>query len=173
MSKNIRVLIAGGGTGGHLFPAVAIGDTLKKSGVDVLYIGSKYGIESRLLPSRGESPVLLNIRGFHRTFSIKNILDNLIFPIRVLLAYIKSRIIIKDFNPQVVVGTGGYSSGLPLLAAIHSGIKTLIQEQNSYPGFTTRKLASKVNKVCIGFKESASYIKKKRYLQEILFGRRL
>ncbi len=171
MSKNIRVLIAGGGTGGHLFPAVAIGDQLKKDGVEVLYIGSKYGIESRLLPDRGESPVLLNIRGFHRTFSVKNILDNLIFPFRVLIAYFRSRILLQRFKPDVVVGTGGYSSGLPLIAAVHSRIKTVIQEQNSYPGFTTRKLASRVDTVCIGFKETAEYLKKKLYLQEILFGR--
>tara|TARA_B100000959_G_C14831065_1_gene561920 strand:- start:182 stop:1021 length:840 start_codon:yes stop_codon:yes gene_type:complete len=79
----------------------------------------------------------------------------------MIIAYIKSRSTIKSFNPQVVVGTGGYSSGLPLLAAIHMNYKTLIQEQNTNPGFTTQKLAPKVNTICIGFKESAKFFKKK------------
>ncbi len=165
MPKEKRVLIAGGGTGGHLFPAIAIGNMLKENGIKIQYIGSKYGIEAKILSEKGEAPILLNIKGFYRTLSLSTILDNLIFPFRLIIAYIKSRSTIKSFNPQVVVGTGGYSSGLPLLAAIHMNYKTLIQEQNTNPGFTTQKLAPKVNTICIGFKESAKFFKKKLYLQ--------
>ena len=81
-------------------------------------------------------------------------------------SYLQSRKIINEFKPQVVIGTGGYSSGLPLLAAIHKGVKTVIQEQNSFPGITTRHLASRVNKICIAYEVAANHLKKK-----ILFSR--
>ena len=85
-------------------------------------------------------------------------------------SYIKSRKIINDFQPHVVIGTGGYSSGLPLLAGIHHGVKTIIQEQNSYPGITTRQLGGKVDKICIAFNDAFKHLKKKTlFLREILF----
>jgi len=158
MPDKIRVIIAGGGTGGHLFPAIAIADELRQLGAQVKFIGSKFGIEALTLPNRGENPLLLPIRGIQRDFSISSILRNLLFPIRFIYSYIKSARFIKSFRPHVVVGTGGYSSGVPLLAAIRSGIKTLIQEQNSYPGITTRKLSSKVNIVCTAFEEASTYL---------------
>ncbi|NOZ07828.1 MAG: hypothetical protein GXO91_02985 [FCB group bacterium] len=169
MADKMKIIISGGGTGGHLFPALALGELLAESGAEVLYMGSEYGLEAVQLPKMGIEPVLLNIRGLQRGMSLKSILMNLAFPYRFLTAYLRAREVIREFDPQVVVGTGGYSSGLPLLAAIRLGKKTLIQEQNSYPGMTVRKLADKVDRICLGFSEAANYLKKKiGSTQEIL-----
>ena len=157
MPNQIRVLIAGGGTGGHLFPALAIGEELRKIGAEVLFVGSKFGIEAEILSKTEEQLFLLNIRGIQRSFNLKSIGINLLFPFRFIKSYFDSMKIIKSFKPHVVVGTGGYSSGLPLIVATKQGYKTLIQEQNSFPGFTTRKLAEKVDKVCIAFEEASEY----------------
>tara|TARA_B100000029_G_scaffold297638_1_gene290808 strand:+ start:838 stop:1980 length:1143 start_codon:yes stop_codon:yes gene_type:complete len=156
---NPIILIAGGGTGGHLFPAIAIGDALEKIGYSVEYIGSKYGLEAIVFPKLNKKHYLLNIRGFQRTLSFKNFINNLLFPIRFLIAYYISKVIIKKIKPNIVIGTGGYASGIPILSSLNMNIKTLIHEQNSYPGFTTRKLANKVNKVCITTNESNKYLK--------------
>ena len=158
MTDDVRIIIAGGGTGGHLFPAIAIADELRARGALVKFVGSKFGIEAQVLPHRGESPLLLSIRGIRRDFSMSSILTNLVFPFRFLVAYIKSVRYLRRFQPHVVVGTGGYSSGVPLLAAIRSGFKTLIQEQNSYPGITTRRLSSKVDIICTAFEEATAYL---------------
>ena len=147
--KNNTILIAGGGSGGHLFPALAIGDELNNQGYDIKYIGSQYGIESKILKKMDKEYYLLNIRGIQRTFSFKNIINNLLFPIRFLFSYLITKKILKKLNPIIVICTGGYASGLPLLASVRMNIKTLIHEQNSYPGLTTRKLSNKVNSVCI------------------------
>ncbi len=161
MPHNLRIIISGGGTGGHLFPAVALGELLTDRGAEVLYMGSEYGIEAVQLPKMGIKPVLLNIRGLQRGLTLRALLTNLGFPYRFVTAYMRAREVIREFDPHVVVGTGGYSSGLPLLAAVRLGKKTLIQEQNSYPGMTVRKLAEKVDRICLGFSEAANYLKKK------------
>ena len=157
-SSNI-ILIAGGGTGGHLFPALAIGDELSSIGYDVKYIGSKYGIESKILKKLNQDYYLLNIKGIQRTISFKNIINNILFPFRFLNSYILSKIIIKKIKPILVIGTGGYASGVPLIASIKMNIKTLIHEQNLYPGITTRKLSNKVDSVCITTLETKKYLK--------------
>ena len=159
MSK-LRVIIAGGGTGGHLFPALAIGDELKSRGTNVMYMGSTYGIEVKQLKDRNENCILLNIRGIQRSFSLASIWQNLLFPFKFFMGYIKSIITIIKFNPQVVVGTGGYASGLPLLAALLLNRKTLLQEQNSFPGITTRKLSHKVDTICIAYESAQQYLNK-------------
>ena len=151
-------LIAGGGTGGHLFPALAIGDGLQKIGYDVKYIGSKHGLESRVLSIKNKDYYLLDIKGLQRTFSFKNIISNILFPYKFLKAYNQSNKIIKKLQPCIVIGTGGYASGIPLLVSIKMNINTLIHEQNSYPGLTNRKLSKKVDKVCITNKESKKYL---------------
>ena len=143
-----------------------------EQGVVCKYIGSKYGLETKYTDKFGSAPVFLNIKGFSRNLNLKSVWSNLAFPFKILFAYVKTWKIINDFNPNVVVGTGGYSSGLPLLAAIHKGIKTVIQEQNSFPGITTRHLSSRVDKICIAYEDAASHLKKKILsLQETLFGR--
>ena len=171
MRTDIRVIIAGGGTGGHLYPALAIGEILKSKGGRVKYMGSHFGIEADYFKKHYEDAVLLNIRGIQRSLSPGGIISNLKFPWRFCCAYLQSKKVIKDFQPDVVVGTGGYSSGLPLLAALRSGIKTLLQEQNSYPGITTRKLSARVDCICIAYEEAAEYLKKKvQFLPGIQFG---
>ena len=154
----LRVVIAGGGTGGHLYPAISIADLLRKDGAIVRYIGSKFGIEAKNVSTLGDAPLLLPITGIQRDLSLKSLVKNFLFPFRFIFSYFKSRSFIKNFNPQIVIGTGGYSSGIPLLNAIKLKINTLIQEQNSYPGITTRNLAGKVNTVCIAFDESSNYL---------------
>jgi len=155
---NNTILISGGGSGGHLFPALAIGDELCGKGYDIKYIGSQYGIESKILKKMNKEHYLLNIRGIQRTLSFKNIINNFIFPIRFLVSYLITKRILKTLNPIIVIGTGGYASGLPLLASVRMNIKTLIHEQNSYPGLTTRKLSNKVDSVCITNLETKKYL---------------
>ena len=160
MSANLRMIVAGGGTGGHFFPAQVIRNSLIEKGIEVKYIGSKFGIEATHFIESSNDVLLLNIRGIQRYLNIDAIIKNILFPYRFLTSYYKAYNFIKKFKPHIVIGTGGYSSGLPLLAAIHQGIKTIIQEQNSYPGITTRHLASKVDKICVAYKDVECYLKK-------------
>ena len=172
MSAKFKMIVTGGGTGGHFFPAQTIRTALEEKGVEVKYIGSRFGVEATRLPKDCSDALLLNIRGIQRHFSLKSVIKNILFPFRFLCSYYKSWKLLSEFKPHVVIGTGGYSSGLPLLAAIHKGIKTVIQEQNSFPGITTRHLSSRVDKICIAYKEAASHLKKKMlFLQETPFGR--
>ena len=172
MSTNLRMVVCGGGTGGHFFPAQAIRNALQKKGVKVKYIGSRYGVESAHYSLNSKDELLLNIRGIQRYINLDSIMKNILFPFRFLQSYFQSRKLLHEFKPHVVIGTGGYSSGLPLLAAIHKGIKTVIQEQNSFPGITTRQLASRVNEICIAYHEAAHHLKKKiSFLQGIQFVR--
>ena len=171
MSNKLRMVVTGGGTGGHYFPAMAIKTALEERGIETKYIGSVFGVEKEQF-STDNNALLLNIRGIQRSFSSKAILMNLAFPYRFLKSYFQCRKLLNNFQPQVVIGTGGYSSGLPLLAAIHSGINTVIQEQNSYPGITTRNLASRVDCLCIAYQDALKHLKKKMsFLQETPCGR--
>ena len=173
--RQLKVIIAGGGTGGHLFPAFAIADALKEreEGAEIHFVGSKHGVELRHFEKREEDHTLLNIRGFQRGTSLQAVGRNILFPFRFMSSLICAGKLIKRFDPDVVVGTGGYASGLPLLTAIKKDIPTLIHEQNSYPGFTTRWLADRVDSVCISYKDSKRYFKKKSaFSQEILSERR-
>ncbi len=152
---SLRVIFAGGGTGGHLFPAIAIADEIKKLQPDseFLFVGTKGKIEARVVPEKGYSFRTIWISGFHRSLRISNIL----FPLKVIVSFMQSISIIKDFKPDAVVGTGGYVSGPVLRAATALKIPTLIQEQNSYPGATTRLLAKKVNEIHLTFESSKKY----------------
>ena len=161
MSDRLRMIIAGGGTGGHFFPAMAIKDALIKKGVDVKYIGSKYGIEAKK-KYLNKSYMLLNIQGIQRQLTFSSLRKNILFPYRFIQSYFISRRILKDFKPDIVIGTGGYSSGLPLIASINLGITTIIQEQNSYPGITTRCLSKYSNKTFIAYQDAKKFIKKKK-----------
>lgn len=172
MNKNLRMVVTGGGTGGHFFPAMAIRDALLQKGVEVKYIGSKFGVEAAQFSNNSENELLLNIRGIQRQFNLNSIVKNILFPFRFIKSYYQSWKLLHNFKPQVVIGTGGYSSGLPLLAAIHKGIKTVIQEQNSFPGITTRHLASRVDAICIAYNDAATHLKKKiLFSPEIPFAR--
>tara|TARA_Y100001970_G_scaffold294159_1_gene447692 strand:+ start:18667 stop:19776 length:1110 start_codon:yes stop_codon:yes gene_type:complete len=153
-----NIFIAGGGTGGHLFPALTIGDYLKKSGLNIIYIGSKHGIENKYFKNHNIKAELLDIKGIQRDLSLKSIIRNLYFPIRFIKSYLASRRLIKKFKPKIIIGTGGYSSGLPLLAGIHMKIPTMIQDQNSIPGLITKKLHKKVNLICLAYKTAKKHI---------------
>ena len=154
----LRAIFAGGGTGGHLFPAIAIADELKKLEPDaeILFAGTRDKIEARVVPQKGYMFRSIWISGFHRRLRV----SNLWFPLKVLVSMIQSISMMKTFKPDVVVGTGGYVSGPVLRSAILSNVPTLIQEQNSFPGATTRMLSSKVNEVHLTFDSSKKYLKR-------------
>jgi UDP-N-acetylglucosamine--N-acetylmuramyl-(pentapeptide) pyrophosphoryl-undecaprenol N-acetylglucosamine transferase len=156
--EKIRVIFAGGGTGGHLFPAIALADELRKimPGAGIMFIGTRNKIEARVVPAAGFLFLSIWISGFHRSLRI----GNLLFPVKVMVSMLQSRSILRSFKPDVVVGTGGYVSGPVLRMATLLGIPTLIQEQNSYPGVTTRVLAAKVNEVHLTFENSKKYFQR-------------
>ncbi len=147
--KKIKVIISGGGTGGHIFPAIAIANALKNKVEDceILFIGAKGRMEMEKVPAAGYQIEGLWISGFQRNLSAKN----LSFPFKVIVSLMKAKKIIKYFNPDVVIGVGGYASGPTLKVATRKGIPTLIQEQNSFPGITNRLLAKSANKICVAY----------------------
>ena len=163
-SSILKVLIAGGGTGGHLFPAIAIGDELKKDNIQVKYIGSKYGIESSYKFIDKKDLSLLDLRGIQRSIGIKSILRNLVLPIKIIKSFYQVNSIIKTFKPDMIIGTGGYSCAIPLYIGIKNKILTAIQEQNVIPGMVTKKFHSKVNFIFISFKETKEYLNHKNLL---------
>ncbi len=153
---DVRAIFSGGGTGGHLFPALAIADELKRlePRAEILFIGTKDKIEATVVPRKGYRFRSIWIGGFRRGFHA----SNLLFPVRTAVGLMQAARIIRNFRPDVVVGTGGYVSGPVLRSAVSLGVPTLIQEQNSYPGITTRILARKVDEVHLTFEGSASFI---------------
>lgn len=149
MTKKLKFIISGGGTGGHIFPAIAIANELRKIHPDAefLFVGAKGRMEMEKVPAAGYKIVGLWISGLQRKLTI----SNLSFPFKVITSILKARKIINDFKPDAVVGTGGYASGPTLRAAAAKGIPTLIQEQNSYPGITNKLLSKRVNKICVAY----------------------
>jgi UDP-N-acetylglucosamine--N-acetylmuramyl-(pentapeptide) pyrophosphoryl-undecaprenol N-acetylglucosamine transferase len=144
-----KVIISGGGTGGHIFPAIAIADGLRQSGlsVEILFVGAKGRMEMEKVPAAGYSIKGLDIAGFQRSMSAKN----LSFPFKVIRSLLDARRIIADFQPHLAIGVGGYASGPLLFAAGWMGVPTLIQEQNSYPGVTNKILAGRAQKICVAY----------------------
>ena len=145
----MKVIISGGGTGGHVFPAIAIADAIKKlrPEADILFIGARGKIEMEKVPKAGYPIKGLWISGFQRQLT----LQNLSFPFKLLSSLWKAFWIVRNFRPDIVIGVGGYASGPTLEMATRLGIPTLVQEQNSYPGVTNRLLAKKVNKICVAY----------------------
>jgi UDP-N-acetylglucosamine--N-acetylmuramyl-(pentapeptide) pyrophosphoryl-undecaprenol N-acetylglucosamine transferase len=146
---NPRVIISGGGTGGHIFPAIAIANALKQlnQNIEILFVGAKGRMEMDKIPAAGYKIVGLPISGFQRRLSLKN----LMFPIKVLKSLSQANKIIKQFKPDVAVGVGGYASGPTLFAAANRNIPTLIQEQNSYAGITNKILGRRASKICVAY----------------------
>ncbi len=146
---NIKVIISGGGTGGHIFPAIAIANAIKAQCpvAEILFVGAKGRMEMEKVPAAGYRIEGLTISGFQRSFTIKN----LWVPVKIILSMIKAAEIISKFKPDVVVGVGGYASGPMLQTALRKKIPTLIQEQNSYPGITNKILSKRVNKICVAY----------------------
>ncbi|WP_345212123.1 undecaprenyldiphospho-muramoylpentapeptide beta-N-acetylglucosaminyltransferase [Mucilaginibacter gynuensis] len=144
-----RIIISGGGTGGHIFPAVAIANALKKldPATEILFVGALGRMEMEKVPAAGYKIIGLSIQGIQRG----SILKNLMFPIKLANSVRAALKIIKDFKPDAAVGVGGYASGPLLYAASLKGIPTLIQEQNSYAGITNKWLGKKAKKICVAF----------------------
>jgi len=151
--KKIKIIISGGGTGGHIFPALAIANALKRRfpDVDILFVGANKRMEMKRVPEAGFRIVGINISGLQRKLTLRNIYRNLLFPFKVLRSLSVAKKIVKNFNPDVVIGVGGYASGPTLKMAASLGIPTLIQEQNSYPGITNKMLANKVKTICVAY----------------------
>ena len=148
-SQQPKIIISGGGTGGHIFPAIAIADALKRRfpQADILFIGAKNRMEMDRVPKAGYPIEGLWISGFKRELS----LDNLSFPFKLLSSMIKARKIIKRFKPDVVIGVGGFASGPTMKTASSLNIPIIIQEQNSFPGVTNKLVAKKAAKICVAY----------------------
>lgn len=144
-----RIIISGGGTGGHIFPAVAIANALKilDPATEILFVGANGRMEMEKVPAAGYQIVGLDIQGLQRGSILKNIL----LPVKILKSVSKARQIIRDFQPDAVVGVGGYASGPLLYAAAKMNIPYLIQEQNSYAGITNKFLAKNAHRICVAF----------------------
>nr|WP_299207172.1 undecaprenyldiphospho-muramoylpentapeptide beta-N-acetylglucosaminyltransferase [uncultured Brumimicrobium sp.] len=144
-----RVIISGGGTGGHIFPAIAIANRIKKEypKVDILFIGAEGKMEMKKVPEAGYKIEGLWISGLQRRLTVKN----LTLPFKLLSSLMKARSIIKKFNPDVVIGVGGYASAPTLRIASMLKIPTIVQEQNSFPGKTNKILSKTVTKVCVAY----------------------
>lgn len=152
---SLKVIISGGGTGGHIFPAVAIANALKKINpqTDILFVGAKGRMEMEKVPSAGYKIVGLDIRGFQRRIS----LQNLLLPFKIIESVVKARMIVKSFNPDVAIGVGGYASGPLLFAATMMNIPSLIQEQNSFAGITNKILSKRVQRICVAYDGMEKY----------------
>ena len=159
---NKRILIAGGGTGGHLFPALAIGEEIQRrdSKAKIHYVGSSFGLEAKVFPIKDVWHTLLPIRGFQRGLNITSIIRNTVLPFRILKSLLKTKNLFNDFIPDIVVGTGGYASAIPLYIASknNNSLPIILQEQNSFPGITTRWFANKAKTICIAFNESENIL---------------
>jgi len=160
--KPLKVIVSGGGTGGHIFPAIAIANTIKalRPDTEFLFVGAKDKMEMEKVPAAGYKIEGLWISGFLRQISI----SNLLFPLKVISSIIKAKRILKEFNPSVVIGTGGFASGPMLYAAANKGVPTVIQEQNSFPGITNKILAKKVDKICVAYPDMERYFPKEKIL---------
>jgi UDP-N-acetylglucosamine--N-acetylmuramyl-(pentapeptide) pyrophosphoryl-undecaprenol N-acetylglucosamine transferase len=157
-----RFIISGGGTGGHIYPAVAIANELKFRfpKAEFLFVGAKDKMEMQKVPQAGYAIKGLWISGIQRKLSI----DNVMFPFKLLSSLWNSFKIIKSFKPDVVIGTGGFASGAVLKVASILGIPTVIQEQNSYPGITNKLLAKKANKICVAYENLEKFFPKDKMI---------
>lgn len=155
MNELKKVIISGGGTGGHIFPAVSIANALRERfpGIDILFVGAEGRMEMERVPKAGYTIVGLPVSGFDR----KNMLRNFKVLWRLWKSIRRARRVIKSFGPQVAVGVGGYASGPTLKAAQKRGIPTVLQEQNSYPGVTNKMLGKNARVICTAYDEAARF----------------
>lgn len=157
----MKILFAGGGTAGHINPALAIADYIKERHPDaqISYIGTAEKLEAKLVPQKGYDFHTIKVAGFSRKLSLKGIAHNLSAAKMAVTSSLDSKKIIKQINPDVVIGTGGYVSGPVVRAAQQLGYKTAIHEQNAFPGVTTKMLAPKANAVMLAMPEAQKYLK--------------
>jgi UDP-N-acetylglucosamine--N-acetylmuramyl-(pentapeptide) pyrophosphoryl-undecaprenol N-acetylglucosamine transferase len=158
----LRIIISGGGTGGHIFPAIAIANAVQKRepATEFLFVGAEGKMEMDKVPAAGYRIEGLPIRGFQR----KALWKNFDLPMRVVRSMLKARSLIKDFAPDVAVGVGGYASGPLLAAAQRAGVPTLIQEQNSFPGKTNQFLAQRVDRICVAYAGMEKFFPKQKIM---------
>jgi len=157
-TDNLRVIISGGGTGGHIFPAIAIANALMETApnCDILFVGAEGKMEMEKVPAAGYKIIGLPVRGFQRRLT----LQNFTFFFKLISSLFKARKIINDFKPDIVVGVGGFASGPLLRVASMKKIPCLIQEQNSYAGVTNKILASRVNTICVAYEDMERFFPK-------------
>jgi UDP-N-acetylglucosamine--N-acetylmuramyl-(pentapeptide) pyrophosphoryl-undecaprenol N-acetylglucosamine transferase len=157
-----KIILSGGGTGGHIYPAIAIANALKarfpKS--EFLFVGAKDKMEMQKVPQAGYSIIGLWISGIQRRLTFKNVL----FPVKLVMSLFRSMAILNSFKPDVVIGTGGFASGPLLQVAAMKGVPTLIQEQNSFPGITNKLLSKKVTKVCVAYEGLERFFPKEKLI---------
>lgn len=155
MNELKKVIISGGGTGGHIFPAVSIANALRKRfpDIDILFVGAKGRMEMERVPKAGYPIVGLPVSGFDR----KNLLRNFKVLLRLWKSMRRAKSVIKSFKPQVAVGVGGYASGPTLKAAQKKGIPTVLQEQNSYPGVTNKMLGKNARVICTAYEDAGRF----------------
>ncbi len=148
-NKKYKVVISGGGTGGHIYPAVAVAQGLQRKlpNVEILFVGAQDRMEMEKVPKAGYKIIGLWISGIQRSLSFKNLL----FPIKVIVSVLKSLSIIKGFKPDAAIGFGGYASGAMLYAATIKKLPTVIHEQNSYAGITNKILKNRVDTICVAY----------------------
>lgn len=160
--KPLRIIVSGGGTGGHIFPAIAIANAIKglRPDTEFLFVGAKGKMEMEKVPAAGYSIEGLWISGLQRKLT----LSNLSFPFKVMSSIAKANGILRKFKPDAVIGTGGFASGPMLSVAAKKGIVTLIQEQNSYPGITNKLLSKKVTKICVAYSGMEKFFPKEKLL---------
>jgi UDP-N-acetylglucosamine--N-acetylmuramyl-(pentapeptide) pyrophosphoryl-undecaprenol N-acetylglucosamine transferase len=156
----MRIIVTGGGTGGHIYPALSFINHLRKLEPDseILYVGTKRGLENRIVPAAGIAFKTVDVQGFRRSFSLNNF--------KTVYKFLKStsdaKKIIKDFQPDVVIGTGGYVAGPVLYAAAKLKVPTIVHEQNSIPGITNKFLSKYVDRVAVAFEAARPYFPKEK-----------
>jgi UDP-N-acetylglucosamine--N-acetylmuramyl-(pentapeptide) pyrophosphoryl-undecaprenol N-acetylglucosamine transferase len=160
--KQYKFILSGGGTGGHIYPAIAIANELKSRFPDAefLFVGANDKMEMQKVPQAGYKIIGLWIAGLQRRLTF----DNTLFPVKLISSLLKSRTIIKQFKPDVVIGTGGFASGPLLQVAAIAGIPTVIQEQNSFPGITNKLLSKRANKICVAYENLERFFPKEKMI---------
>ncbi len=160
--KRFKIIVSGGGTGGHIFPAISIANALKElqPDVEILFVGAEGKMEMEKVPNAGYNIVGLPVAGFQRKLSVKSFT----FFIKLYRSMIRAKKVLNDFNPDAVVGVGGYASGPMLKVAQRKGVPTLIQEQNSYAGVTNRLLAKKAKLICVAYEGMEEYFPAEKIL---------
>ena len=168
--KKYRIIISGGGTGGHIFPAISIAKAIERyiDNVEFLFVGANDRMEMEKVPEAGYDIEGLWISGFQRRFSFRN----LIFPFKLISSILKSKRIINKFQPDLVIGTGGYASGPILFVASRKNIPSLIQEQNSYPGITNKILSRYATKICVAYEYMERFFAPEKLIITALNSRR-
>ena len=158
--RTYKFILSGGGTGGHIYPAIAIANELKSRcpTAEFLFVGAQDKMEMQKVPQAGYPIQGLWIAGLQRRLTF----DNALFPVKLLSSLLKSRQIIKRFQPDVVIGTGGFASGPLLQMANSAGIPTVIQEQNSFPGITNKLLSKKANAICVAYENLERFFPKEK-----------